>query len=116
VNVRGTLASPSVTPDPAGLVKGATGALVGTAEGGGDAVGALTGLVTGATGGGAAQPAPASGGGCGAVAAATPAPATSTEPAQQPAKPETAVDQLLQQGTKKSTEGVGDAVKGLFGN
>jgi AsmA family protein len=114
VNVRGTLANPSVTPDPAGLVKGATGALVGTAEGGGDTVGALTGLVTGATGGGAAQPAAASGGGCGAVAAA--APTTSTEPAQQPAKPETAVDQLLQQGTKKSTEGVGDAVKGLFGN
>ncbi|MFM9844853.1 MAG: AsmA family protein [Dongiaceae bacterium] len=114
VNVRGTLASPSVTPDPAGLVKGATGALVGTAGGGGDAVGALAGLVTGATGGGAAQPAPASGGGCGAVAA--PAPAATTQPAQQPAQPESAVDQLLQQGTEKSKEGVGGALKGLLGD
>ena len=86
VNVRGTLASPSVTPDPAGLVKGA-GALAGSVSGGGDTVGALTGLVTGATGGGTAQPAPASGGGCGAVSAAAPAPAATTEPAQQPATP-----------------------------
>jgi uncharacterized protein involved in outer membrane biogenesis len=114
VNVGGTLASPSVMPDPAALVKGATGALVGTAEGGGDAVGALTGLVTGATGGGTAQPAAASGGGCGATAAA--APAATAAPAQQPAAPESAVDQVIKQGTEKSKEGVGDALKGLLGN
>jgi AsmA family protein len=113
VNVRGTLASPSVTPDPAGLVKGATGALAGTAEGG-DTVGALAGLVTGAAGGGTAQPAPASGSGCGAVAAA--APAATTEPAQPAAATTSPTDQLIQQGTEKTKEGVGDALKGLLGD
>jgi AsmA family protein len=114
VNVGGTLASPSVTPDPAGLVKGATGALVGTAEGGGDAVGALTGLVTGATGGGTEQPAAAPSGGCGVAAAAPATPAT-TAPAQPPAATSPA-DELLQQGTEKAKEGVGDALKGLLGD
>ena len=115
VNVRGTLASPSVTPDPAGLVKGA-GALAGSVSGGGDTVGALAGLVTGATGGGTAQPAGASGGGCGAVSAAAPAPAATTEPAQAPAAATSPTDQLIQQGTEKTKEGVGDALKGLLGD
>ena len=115
VNVRGTLASPSVTPDPAGLVKGA-GALAGSVSGGGDTVGALAGLVTGATGGGTAQPAAASGGGCGAESAAAPAPAATTEPAQAPAATTSPTDQLIQQGTEKTKEGVGDALKGLLGD
>lgn len=113
VNVGGTLASPSVTPDPAGLVKG-VGALAGTA-GGGDAVGALTGLVTGATGGGTEQPAAAPSGGCG-VAAAAPATPAATAPAQPPAATDSPADQLLQQGTEKAKEGVGDALKGLLGD
>lgn len=111
VNVGGTLASPSVTPDPAGLVKG-VGALAGTA-GGGDAVGALTGLVTGAAGGDAAQPAAASGGGCGATAAAAPAAAA---PAEQPAATDAPVDQLLKGTDDKTKEAVGDALKGLLGD
>jgi uncharacterized protein involved in outer membrane biogenesis len=115
VTVGGTLASPSVMPDPGALVKGAAGALVGTAEGGGDAVGALTGLVTDAAGGGTAQPAAPSATGCGVTAAAAPAPAATTEPAQQPAAtPESATDQLIQQGTEQGKKGVEDAVKGLF--
>ena len=116
VNVGGTLASPSVMPDPAALVKGATGALTDSVGSGGDAVGALTGLVTGAAGGGTAQPAAASGGGCGAVAAAAPAPAATTEPAQAPAATTSPTDQLIQQGTEKTKEGVGDALKGLLGD
>jgi uncharacterized protein involved in outer membrane biogenesis len=112
VNVGGTLASPSVMPDPGALVQGAAGALVGTAEGGGDAVGALTGLATGAAGGDTAQPAASSGGGCGATAAAAPA-ATAEPAAQQPATPEAAAEDAVQQ---KAKEGVEDAVKGLFGD
>jgi uncharacterized protein involved in outer membrane biogenesis len=116
VNVGGTLANPSVMPDPAALVTGATGALTETV-GGGDAVGALTGLVTNAAGGGSAEPAAPSGG-CGAVPAKQ-APAAAAEPAaQQPSTPESAVEQLLQ-GTqkdqKKKDGDVGSTLKGLLG-
>ena len=114
MNVGGTLANPSVMPDPMGLAKGATGALVGTASGGSDAVGALAGLVTGAAGGGADQPAAAPSGGCG-VAAATPATPAATAPAQEPAATNSPAEQLLQ-GTEKSTEEVGKALKGLLGD
>src|SRR5262249_15029078 len=65
MKVGGTLASPSVLPDPAALAKNATGAVSGAVGG---TAGALTGLVTGDTSSGAA----ASGGGCN-VAAGTPA-------------------------------------------
>jgi len=108
VNVGGTLASPSVLPDPTALAKNATGALAGVTGNGGGAAGALTGLVTGNTSGGAAKPAVA-GGGCGSVAAGeTPA---ATAPAQ-PAAPSSPADQLLQ-GTPKKKD-VGNTLKGLL--
>ena len=111
VNVGGTLANPSVLPDPTALAKNATGALTGTLGNGGDAAGALTGLVTGNTSGTAAKPAGAAGGGCGSVAAAeTPA---ATAPAQ-PAAPGSPADQLLQNTQKKKD--VGNTLKGLLGN
>jgi uncharacterized protein involved in outer membrane biogenesis len=102
--VGGTLASPSVVPDPVALAKGATGAVAGAVTGGGT-VGAVAGLVVGSADAGSA---PAGGGGCGAGAAA-PAAATA-EPAQKLPVPElpAKVD------TKKATEGVGDALKGLL--
>jgi uncharacterized protein involved in outer membrane biogenesis len=102
--VGGTLASPSVVPDPVALAKNATGTVAGAVTGGG-AVGAVAGLVVGSADSGAA---PAGGGGCGAAAAA-PAAATA-EPAQKLPVPElpAKVD------TKKATEGVGDALKGLL--
>jgi hypothetical protein len=110
VNVGGTLASPSVLPDPTALAKNATGALAGTLGNGGDAAGALTGLVTGNSSGAAAKPAGAAGG-CGSVAAAeTPGAAA---PAQ-PAVPGSPADQLLQ-GTPKKKD-VGNTLKGLLGN
>jgi hypothetical protein len=104
VNVGGTLANPSVTPDPTALAKTATGALAGAA--GGDATGALTGLLTGNSSGDTATPAGAAGG-CGVAAAGTAA-----TPAQQPAAPASPTDELLQ-GTKGAEE-VGKALKGLL--
>jgi AsmA family protein len=101
VNVGGTLASPSVAPDPTGLAKTATGALAGAA--GGDATGALTGLLTGDASGGSAKPAGAAG--CDVAAAGTAA-----TPAQQPAAPASPVEQLQ----KKGTDEVGKALKGLL--
>jgi uncharacterized protein involved in outer membrane biogenesis len=111
VNVGGTLASPSVLPDPTALAKNATGALAGVAGNGGNAAGALTGLLTGNSSGGTAKPAGAASGGCGSVAAGT-TPATTT-PAQ-PAAPSSPADQLLQ-GTPKKKD-VGNALKGLLNN
>ena len=105
VNVGGTLASPNVLPDPAGLAKGATGAVAGAVSGG---AGALTGLVTGETSGGAA----ASGSGC-SVAEGTPETPAAAAPAQQPAAPNAPADQLLQ-GTQKTKGDVGKALKGLL--
>jgi hypothetical protein len=106
VNVGGTLANPSVLPDPTALAKNATGALAGVA--GGDATGALTGLVTGDSSGATAKPAGAAGG-CGSTAAGTAA-----APQQQPAVSTSPTDQLLQQGKKKGTDEVGKALKGLL--
>ena len=103
--VGGTLASPSVVPDPVALAKGATGAVAGAVTGGG-AVGAVTGLVTGNAGGKAA---PANSGGCGA-AAATPADATAEPAAKLPA-PELPTTKT---GADKAKEGLGDALKGLL--
>ena len=107
VNVGGTLASPNVLPDPTALAKSATGALAGAAGGTGDAAGALTGLLTGESSGGA-KPAGAAGG-CGVAAAETAA-----TPAQQPTAPASPAEQLLQGTTKKGTEDVGKALKGLL--
>jgi AsmA family protein len=105
MKVGGTLASPSVLPDPAALAKGATGALAGV-TGGGDAAGALTGLLSGGT----AKSSGAAGGGCGVAAATTPA---ATAPAQQPAAPNSPADQLLQ-GTQENKGDVGKTLKGLL--
>jgi AsmA family protein len=110
VKVGGTLASPNVIPDPAALAKSATGALAGAAGNGGDAAGALTGLLTGnSNSDGAAKPAGASG--CGTVAAATPAPA-----AAQPAAPSSPADQLPQDTQKNKGGDVEKTLKGLLGN
>jgi uncharacterized protein involved in outer membrane biogenesis len=103
VNVGGTLASPSVLPDPAGLAKDATGALAGAVSGG---AGALTGLVTGKSSGGTT----ASGGGC---SAGTPAPATTAAPGQQPAAPNPPAGQQIQ-GTEKTKGDVEKVLKGLL--
>jgi len=105
VNVGGTLASPSVLPDPTGLAKDATGALAGAVTGG---AGALTGLVTGNSSGGATT----SGAGC-SVVAGTPAPTTRAAPAQQPAAPNAPAGKQVQ-GTEKTKEDVGKALKGLL--
>src|SRR5262245_27016663 len=108
VKVGGTLANPNVLPDPAGLAKSATGALAGAAGNGGDAAGAITGLLTGDTNsGGGAKPAGTAG--CGAVARGTTAAPAATAPAQ-PATP-SSTDQL-----QKGTEDVGKELKGLLGN
>jgi hypothetical protein len=109
VEVGGTLANPNVLPDPAALAKTATGALSGVTGNGGDAAGALTGMLSGNTSGGTAKPAGTAG--CGTAAATTTAPAA-TAPAQQQA-PSSPADQLLQ-GTKKKD--VGNTLKGLLGN
>jgi uncharacterized protein involved in outer membrane biogenesis len=102
INVGGTLASPSVRPDPAGIAKGATGAVAGAVSGG---AGALTGLVTGDTSGGSA----ASAGGC-SVAATTPATSATEAPNQEPA----VSNSPAEQGTKKTKESVGKTLKGLL--
>lgn len=104
--VAGTLASPSVTPDPVALAKGATGAVVGMVTDAG-AVGAVTGLVTGNTG---SESAPADSGGCGA-AAAKPAAATA-EPAPKLPVPELPA----KAGADKAKERVGEALKSLLPN
>ena len=108
VKVGGTLANPNVLPDPAGLAKSATGALAGAAGNGGDAAGALTGLLTGDTSGGSAKPSGAAG--CGSVAEGTTAAPAATAPTQ-PAAPSSGTDQL-----QKGTEDVGKKLKGLLGN
>lgn len=105
VNVGGTLASPSVLPDPTGLAKDATGALAGAVSGG---AGALTGLVTGNSSGGATT----SGAGC-SVVAGTPAPTTTAAPAQQPAAPNAPAGKQVQ-GTEKTKGDVGKVLKGLL--
>ena len=93
VNVRGTLANPNVLPDPTALAKNATGA--------------LTGLVTGNSAAPPSRP---------ALPAA--AEARQREPRQRrsSSRPSSTspTDQLLPQGTKKGTEEVGKALKGLL--
>lgn len=95
VQVRGTLAKPSVTPDPAAVAKGLAGAAAGAATGAG-VFGALAGLTTaGAAGGDGAQgenPCAA------ALAAASEAPKSTSE-------------QILE-GAGEALKGAGDAAKG----
>jgi hypothetical protein len=107
MTVGGTLASPSIAPDPAAVAKGATGAVVETVKGGG-AVGAVAGLVTGTKSGGETTTGTT---GCGTVAEA--APTASTGGAAQ--KP-TQLDAPANQPKQKTKEGVGDVLKGLVPN
>jgi hypothetical protein len=108
VIIGGTLASPSVAPDPAALAKGAAGAVTGMVPGAGSevgagAVGAVTGLVTGKSDSSAA---PVSSGGCGA-AAATPAAGTAEPHPPVPEQPAKAVKE-------KTKEKAKDALKELL--
>ncbi|MDF3074435.1 MAG: AsmA family protein, partial [Alphaproteobacteria bacterium] len=106
IDVKGTLANPSVTPD---LAKGGAKLLKGsidnklTGGGGGGGLGGVVGGVLGGGSGGQQQQQSGGGGGCGAVAAAQPAPATqqNQQPAQKPAQ---------QQPQQKQT----DPIKRLF--
>jgi len=122
VKVTGTLASPSASPDPAGVAKklGSTVAgAAGVVTGGGIAGGVL-GKVLGGKATGGDQPAaaaPAAGGDpCAATtAAATPANATTAAPAAKPGA--TAPPATAQPAQKPANpiEDVGSKLKGLFG-
>lgn len=96
VLVRGTLASPSVAPDPAALAQGIAGVAVGTATGG--VFGALAGLATSGSGGDGGS---ASGGNpcANALAGGT-----------DQAAPKSTGEQILE-GAGGAVGGAGDAVK-----
>jgi hypothetical protein len=107
VIIGGTLASPSVAPDPAALAKGVAGAAVGAATGAG-VFGALAGLTgTGGTSGGSA----ATEGGN---------PCANALAGGEAAAPQSTSEQILE-GAGSAIEGAGDAakdageaIKGLF--
>ena len=127
VKVTGTLASPSASPDPAGVAKKLGSTVAGAAGGvtGGGIAGGMLGKVLGGKATGGEQPAataPASGGDpCAATTAAvTPAKATPAAPAAPAAKPgaPTTPPATAQPAQKPSSpiEDVGGKLKGLFGN
>ena len=123
VKITGTLASPSVAPDPAALAKklGSTvTGVAGAAAGGGVAAGVLGQLMGEKAAGGeeaAAAPAPAAGGnpclqliGAPAPKAGAQKPAATTKPAEAPASPaEKAIE-----APGKAIEDLGKGIKGLF--
>lgn len=104
VIIRGTLASPSVVPDPAALAQGVAGAVVGGATGG--VFGALAGL----TGTGSAGSEEASGNPCADALAAAPAPAESKGTTEQILDGAGGVID----GAGSAVKGAGEALKGLF--
>lgn len=123
VKVTGTLASPSASPDPAGVAKklGSTVAGAAGAVTGGGIAGGVLGKVLGGKATGGEQPAataPASGGDpCAATtAAATPANATTAAPAVKPGAAAPPATAQPAQKPANPIEDVGSKLKGLFGN
>jgi len=110
VNIGGTMANPSVTPDAVAMAQGIAGAAAGVATSGGDVLGALAG-VTGSGGsggsGGATTTAAAAGNPC--VAALNAPAASSAAPAAAPSTG----DQLLKDAGK-TLEDTGNALKSLL--
>ncbi len=96
VLVRGTLASPSVAPDPAALAQGIAGVAVGTATGG--VFGALAGLATSGSGGDG-----------GSVSGGNPC-ANALAGGTDQAAPKSTGEQILE-GAGGAVGGAGDAVK-----
>lgn len=110
VNIGGTMASPSVMPDPAALAKGVAGAAAGLAGSGGDVLSALAGAATGTGGSGSGATAPAAGGNpCVAALNGT----MGAAPAEAPSQPASDGEKVLDD-TKKTLQDTGDALKNLL--
>ncbi|MGE0152484.1 MAG: AsmA family protein [Reyranellaceae bacterium] len=117
IDIKGTLANPSVTPDLAKrgtqLLKGAVDNKLGGGGGGGGAggaVGNIAGTLLGGNKGGGQQQqqqAQAGSGGCGAVAEAQPAAPAGQQPAQQQQRPQ-------QQQPQQQQQKPADQIKRLF--
>jgi uncharacterized protein involved in outer membrane biogenesis len=117
VNIGGTMANPSVTPDAAALAQGIAGAAVGAATTGGDVLGALAG-VTGSGGTGTTTTATAttsSGGGnpCVVALSGGSGSTSSTGTTAAPAAPASTGDQLLKDAGK-TLQDTGNALKSLL--
>ncbi len=115
VNIGGTMANPSVTPDAAALAQGIAGAAVGVASGGGDILGALAGVTgTGGSGGSSGTTTTAgSGGGNPCVVALNGGTGTSTTGSTAPAAPTTPGQKVLDDAGK-TLEDTGNALKSLL--
>jgi uncharacterized protein involved in outer membrane biogenesis len=116
VNIGGTMANPSVTPDAAALAQGIAGAAAGVATSGGDVLGALAG-VTGSGGssssGASTTTAAGGGGGNPCVVALSGSAPSSTGTTAAPAAPTSTGDQLLKDAGK-TLEDTGNALKSLL--
>jgi uncharacterized protein involved in outer membrane biogenesis len=117
VNIGGTMANPSVTPDAAALAQGIAGAAVGAATTGGDVLGALAG-VTGSGGTGTTTTTTAttsSGGGnpCVVALSGGSGSTSSTGTTAAPAAPASTGDQLLKDAGK-TLQDTGNALKSLL--
>lgn len=114
VNIGGTMASPSVTPDAAALAQGIAGAAVGAASSGGDILGALAGVTgSGGSGGSSTTTTTASGGGNPCVAALNGSSGTTTTGTTAPAQPTTSGQKVLDDAGK-TLEDTGNALKSLL--
>jgi uncharacterized protein involved in outer membrane biogenesis len=114
VNIGGTMANPSVTPDAAALAQGIAGAAVGVASSGGDILGALAG-VTGSGGSSSGTTTTATGGGGGnpCVVALDGGTGTSTTGSTAPAAPTTPGQKVLDDAGK-TLQDTGNALKSLL--
>jgi uncharacterized protein involved in outer membrane biogenesis len=114
VNIGGTMANPSVTPDAVAMAQGIAGAAAGVATTGTDVLGALAGVAgAGGSGSSEATTTTAAGGGNPCVTALDAPAASSTGTAPAPAAPTSTGEQLLKDAGK-TLEDTGDALKSLL--
>ncbi|MGH6883538.1 MAG: hypothetical protein ACREFM_21625, partial [Hypericibacter sp.] len=115
INIGGTMANPSVTPDAAALAQGIAGAAVGAASSGGDILGALAGVTgTGGSGGTSSTTTSASsGGGNPCVTALNGGSGASTTGTTAPAQP-TSSGQKVLDDAGKTLQDTGNALKNLL--
>jgi uncharacterized protein involved in outer membrane biogenesis len=110
VNIGGTMANPSVTPDAVAMAQGIAGAAAGVATSGGDVLGALAGVTgSGGSGGSGATATATADGGNPCVTALNAPAASSAAPAAAPSTG----DQLLKDAGK-TLEDTGNALKSLL--
>jgi AsmA family protein len=117
VNIGGTMASPSVTPDAAALAQGIAGAAVGAATSGGDVLTALAGVAgsggTGSTSTTTTTSGTSGGNPCVVALSGASGSTGSTGTTAAPAAPATTGDKLLDDAGK-TLEDTGNALKSLL--